>query len=355
MKTIHVNIKNNEYDVNIGVDILKDIGSLVKDISKTFVIITDDNTDKLYAKTVEDSLKKENLTVHKISFPHGEKNKTRKTKEKIEDELISLKVNRDWCIIALGGGVTGDMAGFVAATTLRGIPFIQVPTSLLAMADSSIGGKVAVDHPLGKNLIGAFKQPKMVISDIATLKTLPKKELLNGLSETIKHALIADKEFVKYLKDNTEKILNLEEEPLLHIVQKNTEIKSKVVAEDEKESGARKILNYGHTIGHAIEVLSDFKMSHGEAVALGMYYEAKIAVEIGVMSKEDEEGQNNLLKDMKLIKDLPQLDIEKTIEATRLDKKAREGQAEYSLINNIGECKHSIRVEESIIKKVLGE
>jgi len=270
-----VNLKES-YEIKFG---------SLKNLKLNGIVVTETNVNKYYK-----------LNLPTVIFPAGEKNKTRETKQKVEDELIGLGINRDGIIIALGGGVTGDIAGFVASTLYRGIGYIQVPTTLLAMVDSSIGGKVAVDHPKGKNLIGSFYQPKLVYIDVETLNTLPKKEILNGLTEIIKHSFVYDKDYLEYLEKNYQNILDLDKNVLIHVIKRSIEIKARVVEKDEKESGLRKILNYGHTIGHAIELLSNFKLTHGEAVALGMYFESKIAVELGIMNKHDCDRQNHLLK-----------------------------------------------------------
>lgn len=212
-----------------------------------------------------------------ISFPAGEKSKTRATKEYVEDTMLELGYRRDCCIIAVGGGVVTDLAGFVAGTFGRGVPFINYVTTLLAAADASVGGKTAVDTPLATNLIGIFNQPEKVYLDIATWKTLPKEQISSGLAETIKHACIADREFFHYISDNMDAIFAVDETVCEHIAEMNCKIKCEVVMQDEWESGMREILNLGHTVGRAIETVSGYRLLHGQALAIGLMAEVKMA------------------------------------------------------------------------------
>ncbi|NIP32087.1 MAG: 3-dehydroquinate synthase [Candidatus Dadabacteria bacterium] len=273
--------------------------------------------------------------------------------------MLSNKFGRDSAIIALGGGVVGDIAGFVAATYARGIPYIQVPTSLVACVDSSIGGKTAIDTKYGKNLIGAFHQPYSVYIDIDTLKTLNKKEVNEGLAEIIKYGVIKDSNLFNYLEDNINNIYDFNDDALIYIVSTSCTIKAEVVEKDEKESNLRKILNFGHTIGHAIEQLSEYKISHGEAISRGMVLEGQIASKITKWSVDDQIRLMNLFKKADLPTDLPDyMDINDIIDIMKIDKKARRGQIEMSLPNKIGEMAEvnsnfGIKIEDELIKSVL--
>ncbi|MGH7884712.1 MAG: 3-dehydroquinate synthase, partial [Thermodesulfobacteriota bacterium] len=266
---------NDSYSIFIGKGITEFIFEQIKtqNLAYSYVIITDSNVKQLYGDIL---LKKMRLIfprVELISFPAGEQNKNRETKSYLEDKMLELKFARDSAIIALGGGVVGDIAGFVAATYVRGLNYIQIPTSLVACVDSSIGGKTAVDTKHGKNLIGAFHQPKAVFINTDTLKTLNKKEINEGLAEVIKYGVIMDKNFFSYLEENIEEVHKHDDEVILNIIKTSCMIKAEVVKKDEKESNLRKILNFGHTIGHAIEQLSEYTISHGEAISRGMVLE----------------------------------------------------------------------------------
>jgi len=353
-KTIHINLKktvDNSYDIQIGMD-LKSTYNEIKDTyphSKIF-IITDSNVNKYYGKTIEKSFGKNNLLI----VPAGEKSKNRRTKELLEDKLLSMNVSRDSLIVAFGGGVVGDLAGFVASTLLRGVPYIQIPTTLLSQVDSSIGGKVAVDHPLGKNLIGAFYQPKKVYIDINTLRTLPKKEFRNGMSEVIKYAAILDRNLFSLLEQNHSKITNLHLSSILNLINRCCELKKMVVEKDEKENGLRRILNFGHTIGHAIESLSKYKLSHGEAVAIGMVAEAKISVLMGLLRDNDLFRIINILKSYNLPTQIPQrMDLKQIVQATLNDKKIRSGEVQYTLLQKIGKASVGISLSEKAVLKFL--
>jgi 3-dehydroquinate synthase len=290
------------------------------------------------------------------SFSAGEKNKNRDTKSKLEDSLSCNNMQRDSLVIALGGGVVGDLAGFVASTYMRGIPYLQVPTSLLAMVDSSIGGKTGLDTPIGKNLIGTFWQPRKVIIDVLTLNTLPDEEMLNGVAEMIKHAVIDDERFFMFLEDYVlAGILGREEIPLLKAIKWNLTIKKKIVEKDERENSIRKKLNFGHTIGHAIEKTSDFKIKHGQAVALGMIAETKIAEELGMISLVQSSKIISLIEKSGFKTKLGKLDIKKVIDNTKFDKKNKGNMISYVLPRKIGQVDIDVQVDKKIIEKVLGD
>ena len=280
MSTFQVELKrvvDDTYDVEIGYGLqnrlLEDLaGGLVGKIHK-FAVITDDTVKDLYAEPIRKRLADAGYATDLFSFPAGEKSKTREVKAAIEDQMLEKEYRRDCCIIAVGGGVVTDLAGFLAGTFGRGVPFINYATTLLAAADASVGGKTAVDTPRATNLIGLFNQPKKVYLDIATWITLPKRQIISGLAETIKHACLADRTFFDYLDEHMEEILRLDPEACVHIAEVNCRVKYEVVMKDERESGLREVLNLGHTVGRAIETLSDYRLLHGEAVSIGLVAE----------------------------------------------------------------------------------
>ncbi|MCI0454135.1 MAG: 3-dehydroquinate synthase [Candidatus Dadabacteria bacterium] len=364
MERIRVKLKKTEdksYEIIIGEDILKKIPQFLKKEKSAYVyvIITDSNVTSLYGQELLKVFKNSGLNSHLIAFHAGEAHKSRDTKAWIEDEMSKLKIGRDSCIIALGGGVVGDMAGFVAATYNRGLPCIQAPTTLVSSVDSSIGGKTGVDTPYGKNLIGTFYQPWRVYIDVSTLRTLHEKEIREGLAEIIKYSVIKDEKLFEYLEKNIEHVFSFTTKVLIHIIRRCCEIKGEVVELDEKESNLRKILNFGHTIGHAIENASNYTISHGEAISIGMVIEGEIGVELGFWNKLEFKKLLALLKRARLpVKLHKPLDITRIIDTMKLDKKARRGKIEVVLPKKIGEMaqvngSYGIRIEEELIRRVL--
>ncbi len=277
----------------------------------------------LYGKTVSESLRASGYDLIEVLLPDGEEYKSLASTEKIYESLLKAKLDRKSALIALGGGVIGDITGFAASTYMRGIDFIQIPTTLLAQVDSSVGGKTGVNHPLGKNMIGAFWQPRLVWIDTATLETLPRREFLSGLGEVIKYGVIWDEDFFAYLESNRDKILRLDKEALTHIIRRSCEIKAEVVSKDERESGLRAILNYGHTIGHAIETITGYKKYlHGEAVAIGMYMEARLSHQLGLIEKKAVERIKALIDSYELPSEMPdEIQINDLMEKMQIDKK----------------------------------
>ena len=355
MKTIRVNLSANSYNIYIDKGILEKIGNtLVKEKApcKT-LLITDTNIEKVYGSIVTESLKRNKFDVRLVSLQPGEEQKTLGTACILYDACFDHKLDRNALIVALGGGVVGDISGFVASTFMRGIPFIQIPTSLLAQVDSSIGGKVAVNHPKGKNMIGSFYQPKAVFIDTDTLSTLPAVEFVVGLVEVIKYGVIRNAELFEYIEKHLYDILQLDHTALLKIIADSCQIKTSVVEEDEKEVYLRAILNYGHTIGHAIETLTNYnKYRHGEAIAIGMLYATKIAIEIGLTNNKVYERQLSLIKrlGLPLTIDLKPGDIVKTLYT---DKKVISGKLRFILPKKIGEVIISDEVTEEILYKIL--
>lgn len=368
MISLTINITREEdlsYPILIGRNILNNLVSKVNDlIPSSIVIVTDKNVARLHLKHFEENMKNIPIPIYIIVIPSGEKYKTRKIKEKIENEMLKLKVDRKAVLIAFGGGVIGDLAGFVAATYHRGIKFIQVPTTLLAMVDSSIGGKVAIDTPYGKNTIGAFYQPKSVIIDTTFLDTLPDIQFKNGLVEILKHSIIKDKEFYNFLLQNSNNIIKKDEEILIKVIEWSCRIKKEVVEKDEKEEGLRKILNFGHTIGHAIELLENYKLLHGLAVSVGIAVESLIAVKLNILSNDEYINIINFLKTFNLPTtfreigvNLSQKKIIQLIDFMQGDKKVVSKEIKMSLPKRIGEMVGSyvITIEPSIIIEAIKE
>jgi len=267
--------------------------------------------------------------------------------------LTDCYAERTTPILALGGGVIGDLTGFVAATYQRGVPLIQIPTTLLAQVDSSIGGKVAVDHGQLKNKIGAFYQPRLVIADINTLRTLPANELANGLAEVIKSAVIRNKEFFAFLEKNLDRIKSLDEKALEEIVFQSVKIKAEIVEKDEKDLGLRSILNYGHTIGHAIESVSDFKVEHGRAIAIGMLAAARISNQMGILDKNELIRLKGVIEKADLPTEMPNLEVEKITRAMKHDKKVRQDKVRFVLLKSIGSVFITDEVSPSLVEEVL--
>src|SRR3989339_99013 len=372
-KQIKINLPSahRQYDIVIGNGLLKPLIQFIKkqDVSH-IVIITDSKVRKLYGDKLLKDLK--NNIQYPISnifhFSHGEKSKTQKIVTHLHNEMFKLACSRDTLIIALGGGVVGDVAGYVASTYMRGISYIQIPTTLLAMVDSSVGGKTGIDTKYGKNLIGSFWQPVAVFITPGVVETLPRKHIINGLLEAIKMFLTHDIEMFEYVRKNIKNILDLDLHVLEKIITRAVEIKARVVMRDEREKGERSILNFGHTIGHAIEKLSKYELMHGEAVGLGMLVEARISMLMGVLDEEDYIEIENFLKKILDIKILGYWDIsakggpafgwKDILREIRLDKKAKDGEARFVLLKGIGEFYkeknnfvHS--VDEKIIKESL--
>jgi len=319
------------------------------------VIITDENVGPLYGEAVRENMSQCGVETHIITVEAGEKSKCRAKVELIYEKLFDYSIERADAIVALGGGVVGDLAGFAGATFKRGVNYVQFPTSLLAMVDSSIGGKTGINHTRGKNMIGSFYQPKMVWADTATLKTLPKRELGCGLAETVKHAVIRDKEFFEHLETNAGAIMQLDTESMVDLVVRNCRIKAGVVAADEQESNLRGILNLGHTIGHTIEtVLAERDIHHGEAVALGMVGAARLAGKRGLLKKEEEERIAALLETFKLPTQAGSpLPADELYRAMKQDKKVRAGKIRFVLPTSIGSCTFVDDLSEEEIKEVI--
>ncbi len=359
MKTVKVRLKPEKgsgYDVLVGAGLLEQLPKLLPAASKC-AVISDSNVAELYGKRAAATLEKNGFDSTLLMFPAGEQNKTLQTAGMLAQQCLESGLDRRSLIVALGGGVTGDLAGFVAATYMRGIPFVQAPTTLLAMVDASIGGKTGVDLPNCKNCVGAFHQPLAVFSDVSALETLPDKELKNGLAESAKHAVMLDGKLFQFMEESAAELLDAGNKAMEELVFRNAAAKAAVVSADEKEGDYRKVLNFGHTVGHALESLAGFRgLGHGEAVAIGMRIEARIAVGKKFFSKKAEERQAELLEKLGLDYALPEYDAATVFRAMATDKKSEKGVVMMALPAAIGrpksaKGKHSFAVSEKEFEK----
>ena len=347
-----VETTGGNYPVWVGWGILNDIGKRTKEyLSPSCAYIITDQSISEHARKVQISMEKSGIASHMYIVPPGESSKTLETVQQIYSWLAGRKAERRHLIVAVGGGVVGDMAGFVAATYLRGMPFVQIPTTLLAMMDASIGGKVAVDLPQGKNLVGAFYQPKFVLSDVETLVSLPERELNSGWAEAIKHGLILDKDLLGIFESRVKEVRSLDRNIATEIIRKSVAIKANVVSRDERETlGIRILLNYGHTIGHAIESSTGYtKYLHGEAVSIGMMAAAKIGQLAGVLGEEEVSRQEDVLKAYGLPVKAQNLVAEEIIEATTSDKKTSDGIVNWVLLNGLGNAVTNNRIPKNYV------
>ncbi|MDP1677089.1 MAG: 3-dehydroquinate synthase [Bacteroidota bacterium] len=354
---VKVPLGNRSYPIYIGANLLKQIGSLclTHNVARKIVIITDENVARHYLSLVKSSLEKKKFSVHTIVLPSGERQKSSATAEKIYTKLLEWNIERNSTIIALGGGVVGDLAGFIAATYQRGIGFIQIPTSLLAQVDSSVGGKVGINHPLAKNMIGAFYQPLFVLADTSVLKTLPKRELICGIGEVVKYGIILDKKFFSFIEQNLNKALSRDKKVLSHIIQRSCELKAYVVSRDEKEQNLRAILNFGHTIGHALERAGKFaSLKHGEAILYGMIAETNIALESRMVSFADKERIECLIQQIP-IPSLSSIRLRNAdlFETMRKDKKVKDNSIRMTLPHAIGKISLPLNIDERLIDRAL--
>lgn len=343
MKIVNVELgagsSDRSYHILIKRGLVNEVGSRLTDLglSGRACVITNPTVRVLYGKEVVEGLESAGFSVVVIEMPDGEEFKNLEEASKVYDRLVHEKFERSSPIVALGGGVVGDLAGFVAATYLRGVPYVQVPTTLLAQVDSSVGGKTAVNHPKGKNLIGSFYQPLVVLIDPDVLSTLDERDLRTGLAEAVKHGVIRDADFLEFLEINSEKILNLDSE-IEEVVSRSCEIKAQVVSEDEKEEGVRAILNFGHTFGHAVEAVAGYNVHrHGEAVGMGMVMAAGFSAELGLCPAAHGERIEKLLASLGLPTEAPALKAADILEAMLLDKKVQSGRLRFVLLNAIGD------------------
>lgn len=337
MHRIPVSVPGGGYDVLLGDGIVERLPEFLDEFcpATAYALITDTNVASRHALRLAQRIGNRH-ECHVIPFPAGEAHKTRETWTSVTDQMLGAAIGRDAAVIAVGGGVVGDVAGFVAATYLRGIPYVQVPTTLLAMIDSSVGGKTGVDTPAGKNLVGAFHQPRAVVADIATLDTLPRRHFSAGLAEAIKHAAIADAAYFEMLAN--EAVTPGDGDRLVEVVRRSIEIKARVVSEDERETGPRAVLNAGHTIGHAAEAAGEYKLMHGEAVAIGLTLEAALGQALGITEPGTRSRLEAALERNGLPTTLPpHIPAAALLEAMRHDKKNRSRGLRFTLLRSIGE------------------
>lgn len=348
-RTINVELGARSYPIVIGSDLLGGNFDLNDRLSGgDCLIVSNETVAPLYLDKLKANLARSNTRT--VELPDGEEHKTLETANLVLDALVGGGANRDTTVVALGGGVVGDIAGFAAACYMRGVAFIQVPTTLLAQVDSSVGGKTGVNHPQGKNMIGAFHQPRIVLIDTSTLITLPARELSAGLAEVIKHGVMADIVFFEWLEKNVAALLELDPDAIAYAVQRCCEIKAEVVAEDEREAGRRALLNFGHTFGHAIEhCLGYGEWLHGEAVAAGMVMAAKLS---GIDNDELKRLQD-LLESAKLPIRPPAVGAKAMLDAMGMDKKVLQKQLRFVLLEKLGSAHVSSDVNPSLLEKVL--
>jgi 3-dehydroquinate synthase len=357
MKQLLVGLGDRSYPIGIGAGNLEEIGeelNLIKFPLKV-AVITNPLVGGYYCQPVVDSLTGSGRNVSVIQLPDGEEYKNAETLQHVYDTLIERRFDRYCGLIALGGGVIGDLTGYAAATFLRGIPYVQVPTSLLAQVDSSVGGKTGINHPRGKNLIGAFYQPRYVHIDVKVLETLSDREYAAGLAEVIKYGVIADSVFFEWLETNVETLLQRNPEALVHAIMMSCQIKANVVESDEKEEGLRALLNFGHTFGHAVETLAGYGViKHGEAVAIGMLIAAKISRELGLCTLADVERLCSLLVKCRLPVASPDFRADEYLEVMRRDKKVKDGELRLVLIRSLGSAElHVVDNLDFLLPKLL--
>lgn len=340
MATVRVELGDRSYDIRVESGALRLVGETARRAcpSASAVVVTNPRIGELYADPVMDSLDAAGIRARLVCVPAGEKYKNIATANRLYKEFVSARLDRGSLVVALGGGVIGDLSGFAAATYLRGVAFLQVPTTLLAQVDSSVGGKTGINLPAGKNLVGAFHQPCGVLIDPAVLRTLPRREVRAGLAEVIKHGIISDQQFFEYLLANMTRILALDTEVVTHAISRCCEIKAAVVTQDEKESGLREILNFGHTLGHGIENAAGYgRYRHGEALAIGMIGEAFIAEKMGVAKAGTAAAiQQSLMSAGLPTVIAPGVVLDGILTAMALDKKARKGKLKFVLPTRIG-------------------
>ena len=351
--TINLDLPQDSYAIHISHD-WQGLESAIRTyLGNKVMLVTDENVKELFVHNVTSIISSMGCETTLAIIQAGENSKSLGTAESLYTQALNAKLDRSSSIIALGGGVVGDLAGFVASTYMRGINFIQIPTTLLAQVDSSVGGKVAVNHPLAKNIIGSFYQPKSVYININTLSTLPDRQFSTGMAELIKYGFIWDKEFLVWLENNIERLMKKEKDALAYAIQRCCTIKAEIVGQDEKEKGLRAILNSGHTVGHGLESITGYsQFTHGEAVALGMIYESLIALHMGLVDQSLVNLLIDLLKAAKLPTKIAGIDVESLIQAMSLDKKNKSGSIVFILPTDYGKVDIFNDVDQKLIYKV---
>lgn len=358
MKQVIVRLGERSYSINVGSGLLSNLNKVLEDcnLSKKGVLITDSNVRTLYADSLSDHLIAKGFEIAIIEIPAGEPSKSIEAAHAIWQKLLELRCDRNSFILTVGGGVVGDLGGFVASTFLRGIPFVQVPTSLLAQVDSSVGGKVGINLPEGKNLIGSFYQPRSVQIDIEVLKTLPEREFKSGLAEVVKYGMIWDHSFFDYLNENMDALLKLDPKILTYAIAKSCEIKAMVVEMDEKELGMRAVLNFGHTFGHAYEATDGYKnIRHGEAIAVGMIAAARLSHKMELCREDEAQTIQSLIKKAGLPVKVKGLSFDQIKKHMQVDKKAQNGQLKFILLEKIGKVVQKTNVPENLLDEVIQE
>lgn len=338
MQTLKVELANRSYPIHIGTGLITNADLIMPHLKRKHVaVVTNTTVAPLYLQQLTQTLNDAGVTVIPIILPDGEAYKNGETLNLIYDALLQHRCERSTTLIALGGGVIGDLTGYAAATYLRGVPFIQIPTTLLSQVDSSVGGKTGINHPLGKNMIGAFYQPQLVLADIDTLQTLPPREFSAGVAEVIKYGLIRDAQFFDWLEQHIDELMSLDKAVLSEAIYRSCQNKADVVARDEHETGERALLNLGHTFGHAIENAMGYGVwLHGEAVAAGTMMAADLSQRMGWLSDEEVKRIHRLLTSAKLPLDAPKLGVEKYLDLMQLDKKVADGKIRLILQQGIG-------------------
>lgn len=355
MRTLTVALDNRSYPIHIGPGLIRHAELITTRLPQSKVaIVTNTILEPIYLAPLTEALHQHGVDTVPIVLPDGEAHKNWETLNRIFDALLVNRCERKTTLLALGGGVIGDLAGFAAAVYQRGVPFVQIPTTLLAQVDSAVGGKTAINHPLGKNMIGAFHQPLAVVSDTDTLRTLPERELAAGLAEVIKYGLIRDPEFFEWLEGNIDKLKGRDPQALAYAIERSCHNKAEIVAQDERETGVRALLNLGHTFGHAIEAGLGFgKWLHGEAVAAGTVLAAILSQRMGLITRHDVERMVDILARAGLPTSAPELGTERYMELMGHDKKVEGGKIRFILLRGIGDAFIADRVPEDALAETL--
>ena len=349
--TVHTQSHDYPIIITSQCDMAKEVAPYIK--GKQVMVVTNTTVEKLYLQDLVNGLEAD-FEVLSVVLPDGEQYKTQQYIDQIYDALMNNHCSRDVTLIALGGGVIGDMTGFAAASFMRGVNFIQIPTTLLSQVDSSVGGKTGINHPKGKNMIGAFWQPQMVLADMHTLTTLPQRELSAGMAEVIKYALIMDADFLTWLEDNMSALMSLDKVALTEAVARCCQYKADIVAQDERESGKRALLNFGHTFGHVIETHEGYgKWLHGEAVAAGMVQAAQLSQKMGWISEQDVQRISEVLQAAQLPIKPPAIDTQTALGLMQHDKKVKSGQVRLILLKSVGEAVVTADFDQTLLEAVL--
>ena len=352
MQTLRLALGERSYPIHIGAGLLDQASCYAPVKGKRVAVVTNPVVQALYLARVQAAVAAAGGESVPVIVEDGEQAKAWPSLDRVLDALLAARLGRDALIVALGGGVIGDLAGFAAAVYQRGIPFLQVPTTLLAQVDSSVGGKTAINHVRGKNMVGAFHQPLAVIADVATLDTLPERELRAGIAEVIKHGLALDLALLEWLEQNMEKLLARDAQALAHAVRRSCELKAEVVAADERETGRRAILNFGHTFGHAIEAGAGYgEWLHGEAVAAGMVMAAELSVRAGTLRRQDAERAKALIARAGLPVQGPKLALEHFLDLMQVDKKAAGGRVRFILLDGLGRATQRGDLDERLVRE----